>query len=146
VDDPKGFAQQAADLLAPGGLFVVATPNWDTWDARRYKGNWGGNHWPRHWALYDEKTMHDLARRIGLEFERIEYQVNPIFWVWTFHSKLRDRFPKRRWPDRVFPTVKIFHPGLRSFLLLSWFTLVDIALRRITGRTSTMSVEMRKPA
>ena len=30
--------------------------------------------------------------------------------------------------------------------LLSWFTLVDIALRRITGRTSTMSVEMRKPA
>src|SRR5919106_3378525 len=34
VDDPRGFAQRASDLLAPGGLFVLTTPNWDSADAR----------------------------------------------------------------------------------------------------------------
>ena len=82
---------------------------------------------------------------IGLRVERVEYQPNPIFWVWSCHSWLRDRFPRRRWPDRAFPPVGIFQPSLQSFVLLSAFTLLDIVLRRRTGRTASVSVEMRKP-
>ena len=67
VDDPRAFAQRAADLLAPNGLFVLATPNWDSADARRFRGHWGGNHFPRHWTLYEERTMHGLAELIGLQ-------------------------------------------------------------------------------
>jgi len=145
VDDPLRFACHASDLLAPGGLLLVTTPNWDSADALRLKGHWGGNHWPRHWTLYDEGTLRVLAERVGLEVDRVEYQPNPIFWVWTFHSWLRDRFPGRRWPDRAFPPVGIFDPSLRSFLLLSAFTSVDVVLRRLTGRTASIAVELRKP-
>lgn len=145
VDDPLGFTRHAADLLAPGGLLVLATPNWDSADARRFRGRWGGNHFPRHWTLYDEHTIGDLAMRVGLRREHVEYQVNPVFWVWTCHSALRARFPRRRWPDQVFPTVDIFHPGLRSFVLLSAFTAADLLQRAVTGRTASMSVDLRKP-
>ena len=146
VDDPKRFAQRAADLLAPGGLFVLTTPNWDSADARRFRGHWGGNHFPRHWTLYDERALLGLAGLVGLDLERVEYQPNPIFWVWSLHSWLRDRFPRRRWPDRVFPPVGIFNPSLQSLALLSTFTGFDVAQRVVTGRTGSIAVELRKPA
>jgi SAM-dependent methyltransferase len=145
VDDPTRFAQRTAELLAPGGLAVIATPNWNSADARRFKGNWGGNHFPRHWTLYDPDSIGALADQVGLSVERIEFQPNPIFWVWTLHSFARRRFPGRRWPDRAFPPVRIFEPSPQSFVLLSAFTLLDIGLRVITRRTASMSVEMRKP-
>jgi SAM-dependent methyltransferase len=145
VDGPKAFAARAAELLAPGGLFVVATPNWDSLDARRFKGHWGGNHFPRHWTLYDERTLGALAESLDLAVERVEYQPNPIFWVWTCHSWLKGRFPGRRWPDRAFPPVGIFESSPKSFLLQSAFTAVDMVLGRVTGRTGSMALELRKP-
>lgn len=145
VDDPKRFAERAAELLAPGGMFVVATPNWDSADARRFRGHWGGNHFPRHWTLYDAATLEGLAESIGLKLERVEYQVNPVFWNWTLHSWLKGRYPDRDWPDRIFPPVAIFHRSLWSFVLLSVFTTVDLAQRALTGRTASLAVELRKP-
>lgn len=145
VDDPKAFAQRASDLLAPGGVFVVTTPNVDSPDVRRLRGSWGGNHFPRHWTLYDAATIGRLADDVGLALERVEYQVNPIFWVWSCHAWLTRRFPGAAWPDRLFPTVAIFHRSLQSFVLLSLFTVVDVLLRLVTGRTGSMGVELRKP-
>jgi 2-polyprenyl-3-methyl-5-hydroxy-6-metoxy-1,4-benzoquinol methylase len=146
VDDPRGFAARAAELLAPGGLFVVATPNFDSLDVRLFKRFWGGNHFPRHWTFYDARSMARLAENVGLRQERVEYQTNPVFWNWSFHAWLSAKFPKRRWPDRLFPTVDIFLPSLRSFVLLSIFSSVDIAQRLVTRRTASMSCELRKPA
>jgi SAM-dependent methyltransferase len=145
VDDPKLFAKRAADLLAPGGVFVVATPNWNSADARRFAQYWGGNHFPRHWTLYDAETLKRLAEQVGLRMERVEYQVNPVFWVWTCHSWLKSRFPRSRWPDRLFPPISIFHKSPRSFVLLSIFTALDFALRLVTGKTASMAMELRKP-
>lgn len=145
VSDPRLFTQRAADLLAPGGLFVVATPNFDSADVRMFKRHWGGNHFPRHWTFYDADSMARLAENVGLRQERVEYQTNPVFWNWSFHSLLSSRFPKRQWPDRVFPTIAIFLPSLQSFVLLSIFTSVDLVLRLFTGKTASMSSELRKP-
>ena len=146
VDDTRRFAQRAADLLAPGGKFIAATPNIDSFDARRFRRYWGGNHWPRHWTLYEPRTMEWLANSVGLELEHVEYQPNPIFWVWSCHSWLKGRFPRAKWPDRLFPTVRIFHTSLQSFVLLSVFTTVELVVRALSGRTGSMSVELRKPA
>jgi SAM-dependent methyltransferase len=146
VDDPQAFARRAGELLAPGGLLVIATPNWDSADARRLREHWGGNHIPRHWTLYDPATLGALAESVGLAVERLEYQPNPIFWIWSAHSWLRARFPGRRWPDRIFPPVKIFRSSAHAFLLQAGFTVLDLVLLRLTGRTASMVAELRKPA
>ena len=126
-------------------MLVIATPNWASFDARRLRGSWGGNHFPRHWTLYDASTLRWLASAVGLQLERVEYQPNPIFWTWSCHAWLRRRFPGRRGPDRVFPPVAIFDASVQSFALQSLFTLVDLVLRGLTGRTASMSAELRKP-
>jgi 2-polyprenyl-3-methyl-5-hydroxy-6-metoxy-1,4-benzoquinol methylase len=145
VDDPHKFTAHAFELLTPGGLFVVATPNFDSLDVRLFGKNWGGNHFPRHWTLYDAKSIGQLAGSVGFTVERVDYEVNPVFWNWSIHSLLRDRFPQATWPDRAFPTVDIFHPSLQSFVLLSIFTGIDLVQRVLTGKTASMSVELRKP-
>lgn len=145
VDDPSGFARRAAELLAPGGIFAIATPNCDSLDAHRFRGNWGGNHFPRHWTLYDETTLTTLADSVGLEVDQVAYQPNPIFWVWSFHSWLSRRFPGSRWPGRLFPPVKIFSPSLRSLALLGTFTILDRLICLFSGRTGSITIDLRRP-
>jgi hypothetical protein len=145
VADPELFARHGSELLVRGGRFVVSTPNVASADARRFRANWGGNHFPRHWTLYDADSMRALAARVGLVLERLEFEPNPIFWNWTMHSWLRDRFPKARWPDRLFPPVRVFESSLYNFALLSAFTVLDVVLRLATGQTGSMSAVLRKP-
>lgn len=146
VDDPVAFARRAAELLRPGGLFVVSTPNIDSRDARRLGPVWGGNHFPRHWTFYDPASIGVLAEKVGLRPERIDYELNPIFWVWSAHAWSQRRHPQARWPDRVFPPVGIFTPSLRSLAMLGTFWFVDLAQRTLTGRTASMQVELRRPS
>jgi len=145
VEDPGAFTRRAAELLRPGGLFVVETPNIDSSDARHLKGLWGGNHFPRHWTFYGPETIAALAERCGLEVAEVSYEANPIFWNWTMHAWASSRFPSARWPDRLFPPVKIFEASARNFVALGVFTVVDVALKMATGRTASMSVLLRKP-
>lgn len=144
VADPIAFARRAAQLLKPGGLFMFATPNVDSADVRRFGRFWGGWHFPRHWTLYDATTAGQLAEQVGLTVEQVGYEVNPVFWNWTCHAWLRERRGDAV-ADRLFPPVAIFQPSPRSFVLLSVFTLVDLLLRLLTGKTGSMQVEVRRP-
>jgi SAM-dependent methyltransferase len=146
VVDPVAFAARARDLLRPGGVFLAATPDFGSPDARRFRNHWGGNHFPRHWWFFDAPSMRAVADHLGLECLAIDYELNPVFWTWTAHSALRDRYPTAKWVDAVFPPVKIFYGGLRSFVVQSGFTLIDGVVRRRTGMTGAMLATLRKPA
>lgn len=145
VADPTDFCRRARDLLAPGGMFVVATPNFDSADARYFGPNWGGCHFPRHWTFYDADTLGRVVDRLGLRVRRVDYDPNPYFWVWTAHSLLRRRNPGATWPDRLFPTVAIFQASIYNFFLLAVFTALDLGQRALTGKTGSMTVEIQKP-
>jgi SAM-dependent methyltransferase len=144
VADPVAFALRAVELLRPGGLFVFGTPNVNSVEVGRLRQHWGGNHFPRHWTLYDPDTAAALADKVGLRVERVVFQPNPIFWAWSCHSWLAARRPSLA--DRLFPPVTIFRPTAQNLVLLGGFTTLDALLRLATGRTGSMSVELRKPA
>lgn len=60
VPNLKECLEQLQDLLKPGGIIVVALPNYKSWDAKKYKEFWAAYDVPRHLWHFDRTAMKDL--------------------------------------------------------------------------------------
>jgi 2-polyprenyl-3-methyl-5-hydroxy-6-metoxy-1,4-benzoquinol methylase len=147
VADPKQFARKAFNVLKPGGIFLCETPNADSFDAKLFKKqHWGGYHFPRHWVFYSPQSIQRLAESVGFELVKISYHPAPAFWNWTFHSLLKAQGPAlSKAADYLFPPVDFQKNNLKNLLAVSLFTSFDVAIKAFTGKTSNMSVVLRRP-
>lgn len=90
VADPVGTLRQAAGLLAPGGRILVKTPNHDALDARLFRRlSWGGYHTPRHFVLFDARSMRQACRAAGLRVLDFRYVQGAPFWSVSVLDLLR---------------------------------------------------------
>lgn len=144
VADPLAHGKRLADLLLPGGILQVQTPNIDAWDWTLCKKYWGGYHLPRHWTFFTTRSLSNLLRDNGLEIVEIEYFSSAVFWNWTFHAILT-KWRLRSLGDRLFHPVKIYGNSFQVFLFLMTFSLIDEVIKRLSGRTSNMNIYARKP-
>ncbi len=146
VGDPLLMLRRAADALMPDGMFLCETPNIDSFDARRFgpSGHWGGFHFPRHWTFFTAETFAAMAERAGLEVVHVDYHPVPIFWIWTMHSLLYRGWGSRERADAFFPLIEDAGNFKKSLFNKVLFTGVDLLARMITGKTSLMSVVMKK--
>jgi len=121
VDDPARVFQKVLRLLKPGGIFIIETPNIQSLDARIFrKRYWGGYHFPRHWNLFDKKSLLALASRQGFKAIKLETFICAVFWIYPFHHYLREcKFP---------PWVYRFFWPLNNPLLLALATSIDVFL------------------
>jgi 2-polyprenyl-3-methyl-5-hydroxy-6-metoxy-1,4-benzoquinol methylase len=151
VADPKAFAQRAFDVLKPGGIFLIETPNIEAFDARWFKNrHWGGYHFPRHWIFYSPATLKRLVEERGFTIVETQFHPAPAFWNWTMHSLIGSADRQKhgffsQLADRLFPPAEFQRNSLRNLLFVSAFTLLDIVLKAATGSTSNMSMTARKP-
>lgn len=82
VRDPGALLHSIAGWLEPGGHVFVETPNIDSVDARLFRRRyWGGYHIPRHFHLFDTRTLTGLASKQGLEQVSLKPLVCPQFWI-----------------------------------------------------------------
>lgn len=140
VANPVEVIRRIASWLKPGGLLAIETPNTSAWDARLFrKTYWGGYHIPRHWTLFDEKSIAELCARGGLEVVDVRYQTGHSFWMYSFHHAMKYN---RRWRSALI--ARWFDP-LRGLPLLIGFTGFDIARRMFGFRTSAILAVARKP-
>jgi len=146
VSDPLLIAKKCHDVLKPGGILVIETPNTDTLDCKWFvRGNWGAYHIPRHWNLFDTKTLRRLGEQAGFTFHEVVFNPAPVHWVWTFNNMSVARGGTLgRMGQRLFAPLDVFGGGLKAFLFLATFTLFDAALKLATGRTSNMMMIFRK--
>jgi 2-polyprenyl-3-methyl-5-hydroxy-6-metoxy-1,4-benzoquinol methylase len=145
VADPKMFAARALEVLKPNGIFLCETPNVDSLDANLFqKQHWGGYHFPRHWVLYTPSTFRKMAESVGFNVERIGFHPAPAFWNWTGHSLLKS-WGHKNLADFLFPPADFQKSNLRNFFAAGTFTVMDLAIKTVVGKTSNMSVVMRKP-
>ncbi len=145
VADPKRFASRVLQVLKPGGIFLCETPNADSFDAKVFrKQHWGGYHFPRHWVLYTPQSVKFMADSIGFKIDRIEFNPAPAFWNWTGHSILKS-YGMKRAADALFPPVDFQKNNMRNFLSAGTFTVMDLAIKALSGTTSNMAVVLRKP-
>jgi SAM-dependent methyltransferase len=81
VQDPLAVLQKLRTVLAPGGVMLVKTPNYDSLDARLFRHrNWGGYHAPRHWVIFARDSFERLAGRAGLRIASFRYTQGAPFW------------------------------------------------------------------
>lgn len=73
LDDPLGFVRLAHEALAPGGLFIVGTPNFASPAARLFGDRFRLLQDPTHVSLFTDDSLMRLLRDTGFRVERVEY-------------------------------------------------------------------------
>lgn len=136
IADPPELLRQIRTLLRPGGRVVIVTDNTDSMDftlsKKRY---WGGYHFPRHWYLFNKKTIRRLAEKTAMEVESLTTQVSPVNWVYSIRNRLADKNA----PDWL---VERF--SLKSTVSLGIFTLFDM-LHNLAGRGALLNAVLKRP-
>jgi SAM-dependent methyltransferase len=134
--DPPRLLRDVRSLLRPGGRIVIVTDNIDSLDftlsKKRY---WGGYHFPRHWNLFNKKTIEKLAGKIEMEVETLTTQVSPVNWVYSIRNRLADKNA---------PAWLVEQFSLRSTVSLGIFTIFDI-LHNLAGRGALLNVILKRP-
>jgi SAM-dependent methyltransferase len=137
VDDPVGVIEAAARLLTPQGRAVIVTDNTDTFDFRlARRRHWGGYHFPRHWNLFNRRSMDLLAARAGMRLVKVETSVTPVNWVYTIHNWLADHRA---------PSWLVNRFGLASPVSLGFFTALDMVLTAF-GRGGLLRATLARAA
>jgi len=137
VGDPPAVLDAVRRLLKPGGRLVIVTDNTDSLDFKIFKGrHWGGYHFPRHWNLFNARTLAALANKAGLEVEAIKTMTSPVNWVYSIRNALVD-LGCPSWLTNRF--------GLASPIALGVFTTFDM-LHQLAGRGALVRAILRRPA
>jgi 2-polyprenyl-3-methyl-5-hydroxy-6-metoxy-1,4-benzoquinol methylase len=136
VEKPDAILRAEKRILKPGGKLVIVTDNTDSIDFGLFKKSyWGGYHFPRHWNLFNRKSLTKLAEKVGFEVADLTTQVSPVNWVYSIHNWL---------VDRRAPRFLINQFTLKSTVSLSAFTSLDILLQKF-GRGALLRAILRKP-
>jgi SAM-dependent methyltransferase len=136
VPEPAKVLASVKALLRPGGRVAIVTDNAAAWSQRLFQGrHWGGYHFPRHFCLFDARTLRRLADLAGLEVARLGTMVSPVNWVYSIRNLLVDlRAPE--WSINQF--------SLASSGSLAVFTLLGM-VQQLLGRGELLAAEFRRP-
>jgi 2-polyprenyl-3-methyl-5-hydroxy-6-metoxy-1,4-benzoquinol methylase len=137
VDDPVKIAKRAFELLRPGGLFVVETPNVAGLDYKLFHRRWWGHyHFPRHWNLFSKASLTKMLEAQGFSVMRADQLISTSAWTISLHNYFLDK----RYPDWF---VSFFH--YKNPLLLGLFVVLDSARAKLGYETSNQRVIAQKP-
>ena len=136
LEKPVEILSAVRNVLKRGGRLIIVTDNTDAFDFKIFKkGYWGGYHFPRHWNLFNRKSLGKLAAKVGFETVGIKTIVSPVNWVYSIHNWLVD------WNA---PRFLINQFTLKSTVSLSAFTSLDIVLQKF-GKGALLRAILQKP-
>ncbi|MGZ4712655.1 MAG: class I SAM-dependent methyltransferase [Acidimicrobiia bacterium] len=135
--DPVALLEAVRRLLVPGGRVLVVTDNTGSLDFRvARRRHWGGYHFPRHWYLFDQRSLRLLATAAGFEVPELGTMMSPVNWVYSARNALDDWGASRGVVDRL---------SLESPAALAAGTALD-TLHQLAGRGALLRAVFRRPA
>ncbi|MDQ6787057.1 MAG: class I SAM-dependent methyltransferase [Acidobacteriota bacterium] len=136
LDKPDAVLAALKKTLKPNGRLVIVTDNTDSFDFGLFKKSyWGGYHFPRHWNLFNQKSLRKLSKKAGFQIADLTTQVSPVNWVYSIHNWLI---------DKEAPQFLINRFTLKSTVSLSLFTSLDIVLQKL-GKGALLRAILQKP-
>lgn len=146
VADPVAFTEKVFDILKPGGVFLLFTPNIGSIDAKLFQDRrWGPYCFPRHWYLFDRKSIRNLAQKAGFRVEAIQDLPMGSTWLYTMHSVCKVSPVLKPYAEKLFPLAGSMKINLFNIASNAVFTSLDILILIFTWQTSNMGVALRKP-
>jgi hypothetical protein len=76
-------------LLKPNGVFIVAVPNSNSWDAQHYGKFWAAYDVPRHLYHFTDVTLKKLVSKHGFTIMKLLPQKLDAFYVSMLSEKYR---------------------------------------------------------
>lgn len=142
VADPRAVLASARDLLAPGGVAWIQTPNYEGLDARIFRHrNWTGLHCPRHWVVLGERGLRQLVALAGLSVARLQRAQAGSFWATSILGLGRARRPSRGTsPPPPLIAMPMFMP------LAAGGAALDLATRHLHPTSQTVAFVRREPS
>jgi 2-polyprenyl-3-methyl-5-hydroxy-6-metoxy-1,4-benzoquinol methylase len=89
IHDLNGLMIQVKRLLTPGGMFIAAVPNSNSWDASFYKQFWAAYDVPRHLYHFTGDSITRLAEKHGFEIRQTYPQKLDAYYVSMLSEKYK---------------------------------------------------------
>ncbi len=152
LPDPAGALREAARLLVPGGVLVVAVPNAASLQARAFGDRWLALDLPRHLTHITAAALCERVRQVGLAVERVSFaRGGQVVFGWLHglvgllpgHPDLYDairRAPARSRPMSGSQRARTLLAGTLLLVPAAVCSAVEVALRR----GGTVYVEARR--
>jgi 2-polyprenyl-3-methyl-5-hydroxy-6-metoxy-1,4-benzoquinol methylase len=89
--EPVTRLRQSADLLRPGGVLVVAVPNFASWQARVFGRWWFHLDVPRHLHHFSPLVLEAAFEKVGLRLIRtrfVSFEHDPYGWVQSVLNRM----------------------------------------------------------
>lgn len=139
ISDPKETLVNIEQMMNPGGIVLIKTPNTESLDARLFKKSyWGGLHCPRHWILFSKKSFNHMIAQTNLTLSKIKYTQGAPFWAWSVLIRLQ----KAGWVKISKERPVMYHPLIP--LLHIFFAGFDFLRGAFGAKTSQMFIELKK--
>jgi 2-polyprenyl-3-methyl-5-hydroxy-6-metoxy-1,4-benzoquinol methylase len=95
VHRPHQLIAAATEALRPGGLLVVAVPNFASWGRRYFGPHWWGLHLPQHLLHFEAATLRRLLENHGLIVESLR-TIDKASWLRRSADAARRQGDRRR--------------------------------------------------
>jgi 2-polyprenyl-3-methyl-5-hydroxy-6-metoxy-1,4-benzoquinol methylase len=105
LPDLEQTMNQLKSLLAPGGVLIIAVPNFEAYEASVFKEHWAAYDVPRHLYHFNRNAVERLANNHGLKIARIYPMILDSFYISLLSNKNKTNSSKY---------VKSFVTGLLS--------------------------------
>ena len=128
LSNPQEFLINVKNLLKDDGVIYFETPNYDGYEAKLFlhSGIWGGLHAPRHFNIYNQKSIHSLIRNAGLRDIASGSLLNP----YLLNQTLRN-FLIYKHKNNLATHIKMSNPFLLAVYLI--FDFLSLAFGEVTG-------------
>ena len=89
LEDPSESLRQLSDCLEPGGVLLIAVPNFRSYDAKKFGAYWAAYDVPRHLWHFSSKTIQRLGEGAGLVWIRKWPMWFDVFYVSLLSEKYK---------------------------------------------------------
>jgi 2-polyprenyl-3-methyl-5-hydroxy-6-metoxy-1,4-benzoquinol methylase len=93
IEDPLAQVKLNHELLKPGGLFVLALPNYESWDANHYGKFWAAYDVPRHLYHFTRESVQYLSDKTDFNIEEILPLKLDAYYISLLSEKYMNKKP-----------------------------------------------------